>query len=142
MITHNSALKFNSSATFQSNQAAYGGAMYLHTDENAVLFLNSAEIYITTNYASQSGGGIYIASSPSVKGSLLRSPAGSCFYHCMDEQDCPNIHFVDNKANVAGHMIYGDVHQCYIYSNDMNISSILSIHNQSDIASDPTRVCI
>ena len=38
-------------------------------------------------------------------------------------------------------MIYGDIHRCYIYSNDMNISSILPFHGESDIASDPTRVC-
>ena len=74
MITYNSALKFNSSATFQSNQAAYGGAMYLHIDDNAVLFLNSAEINITTNNASQLGGGIYILNSPSIKSTSQQSP--------------------------------------------------------------------
>ena len=145
MITHNSALKFRSSALFHNNQAAYGGALYLHVEENEVLFLNSAEINITANYASQFGGGIYILNSPSIRSLLLSKPLynvdGSCFYHCMDEQACPNIHCQGNKANVVGHMIYGDFHQCYIYSNDMNISTIVPYHNESDIASDPTRVC-
>ena len=154
MITHNSAMKFRSSAIFQNNQAIDGGALFLHVDKNAVLFLNSADINITTNYASGFGAGIYILTSPSIKSLLLSNPLytfpetnsggisvdGSCFYQCVDDQACPKFNFLGNKALVAG-MIYGDFHQCYIYSNDMNISTIVPYHNESDIASDPTRVC-
>ena len=98
MITHNSAMKFRSSAIFQNNQAIDGGALFLHVDENAVLFLNSADINITTNCASGFGGGIYILNSPSIKSLLLSNPLytfpetnsggisvdGSCFYQCVD----------------------------------------------------------
>ena len=148
-----STLKFNGRAAFHGNQALYGGALYLVTDMNPALLLNSsAEISIAANYASEYGGGINIESLPSPSLSLQLTEKvfvaqfitpGICFYHCLDELACPNLQLVNNSAKLAGHAIYGRTLQCYNPIEDD--FTILPFQNKSDlslVASDQTRVCI
>ena len=152
VFTSSSTMKFDSSATFHNNRAAQGGALYLIVDKNAALLLSSgAEINITGNYASETGGAIHIQSSTlscrliaSITAEEFQIDVRICFYQCVNEQACPKLHLQNNRAEVAGNAIYGDVQECYYngYLND--VLSIQSFHNESDlslIASDPTRVC-
>jgi len=65
----------------------------------------------------------------------------TCFYWCVN---CPKVHLQDNRAEVAGNAIYGDIQKCYYDAHFEDIFRIESFHNESDlslIASDPTRVC-
>ena len=151
VVTHTSTMKFNSSATLHNNRAAQGGALYL-IERNASLLLDTgAEIKFTGNYVSETGGAIHIESS-TLSCRLMASirelellnltiNIGTCFYQCVNEQACPKVHLQDNRAEVAGNAIYGDVQKCAPFND---IISIQSFDNQSDlslIASDPTRVC-
>ena len=150
-IVSNSVLQFHNRATFYNNTAGiYGGALYLDVDRNAALLLDSgAELNITGNYALQFGGGIYIENPSSILNTVIRRQSdGTCFYQCVGEQVRPKVHFVGNRALVAGHAIYGEIYQCSSYRYTFTFEEIISIeqfHNESDLSlvtSDATRVCI
>ena len=154
VFTSRSTMKFDSSAIFHNNRAAQGGALYLIIDMNAALLLSSgAEINITGNYASETGGAIHIQSSTlscrliaSITTQPFQIDVRICFYQCVNEQACCplKVHLQDNRAEVAGNAIYGDVQKCYHNAHFEDIFRFQSFHNESDlslIASDPTRVC-
>ena len=141
MIISNSIMEFNSEAVFHNNRAEDGGAIYLHVDKNAALQLNSgAEINITRNHASQSGGGIHISISQFEQ---LDDPV--CFYRSVGAQPHFKVYLVDNRAEVAGHAIYGNVDDCYFQNNSFqDVFSIRPFYNKSDLSlvtSDQTRLC-
>ena len=141
MIISNSIIEFNSKAVFHNNRAEDGGAVFLHVDKNAALQLNvDAEINITRNYASQSGGGIHISTSQFE----IRDDA-VCFYRSVGAQPHFKVYLVGNRAEVAGHAIYGNVDDCYFQNNAFqDVFSIQPFYNKSDLSlvtSDQTRLC-
>ena len=151
-VVTSSTIKFNSSATFHNNRAAQGGALYLIMGNNPsqLLLDTGAEVKFTGNYVSETGGAIRIQSSTlsdscrliaSITAREFVVDIRTCFYQCVNQQVCPKVYLQENRADVAGNAIYGDVQKCASFND---IISIQSFHNESDlslIASDPTRVC-
>ena len=141
MIISNSIIEFNSKAVFHNNRAEDGGAVFLHVDKNAALQLNvDAEINITRNYASQSGGGIHISTS---QFEILDDAV--CFYRSVGAQPHFKVYLVGNRAEVAGHALYGNVDDCYFQNNAFqDVFSIQPFYNKSDLSlvtPDQTRLC-
>ena len=121
VFTFSSAMKFDSTATFHNNWATQGGALYLITENIAALLLNSgAEINITGNYVSETGGAIHIQGGTlscrliaSLTAAEFLLDLHTCFYQCVNEQACSKVLLQDNRAEIAGNAIYGAVQKCY-----------------------------
>ena len=143
LLGFQSLLTFVRNSQFVNNSGILGGGIALY-DASYLLVNNlAANISFVNNYASQSGGGIYVSKVVNQIGYL------PCFFQIVPrsyEDYCQptnaRLYFVNNTAGISGDVLYGgNIDYC---SNKCDFSPLFHYPQQiglSVVSSDPIQVC-
>ena len=148
LYSYKSSISFNGNVTFANNTAFDGGGCYL-SGQSFFILGNDSNVLFVGNLARQTGGGLLIESSDQCRSNFFLKVT-QCFFQV--EVVNKYLHFRNNAAAVAGHVVYGgDVYDCLLRGNHLhpryNFSDIVSLSKEggvrslSTIASNPYFVC-
>ena len=142
LMSFQSLLTFVRNSQFVNNSGIFGGGIALY-DASYLLVNNiNANISFVNNYASYSGGGIYVSK---VANQYSYFP---CFFQIVPRSDedyqstNAKLYFVNNTAGISGDVLYGgNIDYC---SNKYNFKHLFHYSQQiglSVVSSDPLQVC-
>ena len=130
LVSFNSLIKFEKNNTFENNSGIYGGGIALY-ESSQLLLRNQTYIYFINNYASESGGGIF------VKQLIVEYLYTKCFFRCIHDNSVAWLYFVNNKANISGDVLYGgQIDNC-----NFDLFNYPQQRGLSVVSSDPLQVC-
>ena len=130
LVSFNSLITFEKNNTFENNSGIYGGGIALY-ESSRLLLRNQTYIFFSNNYASESGGGIF------VKQLLVEYLYTKCFFQCIHDNSVAWLYFVNNKANISGDVLYGgQIDNC-----NFDLFNYPQQRGLSIVSSDPIQVC-
>ena len=143
LVCFNSRITFDGHSIFLNNSGIYGGGIALY--ESSQLFLNehinkTLNISFLNNYASLSGGGMFVSQVAGVDKST------DCFFEVIPHRSYYNssavFYFINNTAAISGDILYGgNVNRCYKEDEFENLFHYPEQTGQSVVSSDPLKVC-
>ena len=141
LVGENSLITFDGHNKFVNNSGIYGGGIALY--KSSQLLLNQkTNISFVNNYASKSGGGIFVYHDRV----LGEDIATDCFFNVIPYHD-PNdtktvLYFVNNTAHISGDVLYGGkIDNC---TSTLYFDHLFHYPQQtglSVVSSDPIQVC-
>ena len=137
LLSYNSQLRFHKDSNFINNSGTFGGGMALYDSSNLIL-TEQTNISFINNYASNSGGGIFI-----LETLLTHEYPANCFFKLEhDHSTNPTLYFINNKAKISGDVLYGgNVDYCLNAHEFLNFFNYSQQTGPSVVSSDPIKVC-
>ena len=135
--------KNNSTVHFERNEGNQGGALSLNR-QSILRFHTLIRIRFVSNEA-QTGGAIFVKDEDYIS-TIDRGLRPSVFNEQVTESNVI-LMFSNNLAQIGGNQIYGGWIDWFVGEDEVtrynpNISKILEFEDDSDVSSDPTRVCL
>ena len=135
--------KDNSTIHFERNEGHQGGALSL-SRQSILRFHTSIIIRFVSNEA-QTGGAIFVKDEDYIS-TIDRGLRPSVFNEQVTESNVVMM-FSNNLAQIGGNQIYGGWIDWFVGEDEVarhnpNISKILEFEDDTDVSSDPTRVCM
>ena len=148
--TGRSILRFedNSTTHFERNEGDKGGAISLNRQSIFQFHTSASNLTIRVNFISneaQTGGAIFVKDEDYIS-TIDRRLRPSVFDATIIESNV-NLKFSNNLAQIGGNQIYGGWIDWFVGEDEVtrynpNISKILEFKDDTDVSSDPTRVCM
>ena len=136
LVGFNSLITFNGNSTLVNNSGIYGGGIALY-ESSQLLIKQNTNISFVNNYASESGGGIYVTQL------LYVNISTECFisYNSSDNSNAM-LYFVNNTAERSGDVLYGgDLNTLWCSNNFDLLFHYPQQTGLSVVSSDPIQVC-
>ena len=137
LVGFNCQLTFGKYSIFVNNSGVYGGGIALY-ESSQLLIKQQAIISFVNNYASESGGGIFVSQ-------VFVEFITDCSFKVITSHSPYNssvLYFVNNTAGISGDVLYGGkIDDCL---NTLNFDTLFHYPAQtgpSAVSSDPIQVC-
>ena len=139
LVGDNSLITFKKNSIFVNNSGIYGGGIALYDSSQIILNQNTIILFLN-NYASKSGGGIFVSQFLGVDNTT------DCSFKVIPYHD-PNdtktvLYFVNNTADISGDVLYGGkIDDC---TSTLYFDHLFHYPQQtglSVVTSDPIQVC-
>ena len=148
--TGGSVLRFedNSAIHFERNEGNQGGALSLNRQSILQFYISAPDLAIKMSFVSnegQKGGAIFVKDEDYIS-TIDRRLRLSVFNEQVTKFNVTLI-FSNNLAQIGGNQIYGGWIDWFVGEDEAarynpNMSKILEFKNDTDVSSDPTRVCM
>ena len=137
LLSYNSQVTFLKNSYFVSNSGILGGGMALYESSHLIL-REQTNISFISNYASESGGGIFV--SVSLIGNDIPT---NCFFKLEPDQSInAKLYFINNTAEISGDVLYGGhVDYCFTAHQFQDLFHYPQQNGSSVVSSDPIQVC-
>ena len=137
LVGFNCQLTFDKYNVFVNNSGIYGGGIALY-ESSQLLIKQQANISFVNNYASESGGGIFVSQ-------VFVDFITDCSFKVIPSHSPYNssvLYFVSNAAGISGDVLYGGkINDCL---DTLNFDILFHYPTQtglSAVSSDPIQVC-
>ena len=137
LLSYTSQLKFHKKSNFVNNSGTLGGGMALY-DSSYLILKEQTNISFVNNYASESGGGIFVSETAIGPGFI-----NYCFFKLeFEDSTNPTLYFINNKAKISGDVLYGgNVDYCLNADHFLDFFNYSQQTGLSVVSSDPIKVC-
>ena len=148
--TGGSVLRFedNSTVHFERNEGDQGGALSLNRQTILQFYTSAPDLAIRISFISnegQKGGAIFVKDEDYIS-TINRTLRPSVFNEQVTKSNVA-LTFSNNLAQIGGNQIYGGWIDWFAGEDEIarynpNMSKILEFKDDTDVSSDPTRVCM
>jgi hypothetical protein len=138
----------NSTVHFEKNEGNQGGALSLDRQSILRFYTSAPDLSIRISFVSneaQTGGAIFVKDKDYI--STVDSRLRPSVFNEQATESNVKLTFSNNLAQIGGNQIYGGWIDWFIGEDEVarynpNISKIIEFKDNTDVSSDPTRVCM